>query len=76
MPPKLRLGKGAVISCLLNKIHPKKVIATKYFNAIAQQRLKGGNVVKQEVKIVSNKAQSCIIFIHGDLAGEKLHAVE
>lgn len=73
--PKLRLGKGAVVSCLINKLHPKKLIHDKYLNIVANARLTGGVVLRQEVKKVCRVDQLCTVFTHEDFPNEELHVV-
>ena len=43
----LRLGKDAIVTCLLNKLHPSKVIRDKCPDAVSNQRLDNAVVLIQ-----------------------------
>ena len=70
---KLRLGVGATCSVFLKYMHSKPVIAGKYPNFIATDRINDLNVIKREVRKVNRKDQMCIIFTYRDFDDVKIY---
>ena len=57
-------------------MHSKPVIAAKYPNIIATDRIVDLLVLKREVRKVNRKDQMCVIFRHEDFESTKIYCVQ
>ena len=68
---KLTMGREAVVSCLMSRIHPSALMRAKYPNAEPQMRLSNAVVCRKQVKNISWRDQMAIIFVHDDFKEDK-----
>ena len=64
--PKITVGKSVIVSCLVNKLHLRRLINGKYAHQLKNQRLEGALVLRQEVKRVGGKEHKCVKLTHED----------
>ena len=72
---KLRLGVGAYCSVFTKYLHSKPIIAKKYPNYTATDKVHDLNCIKKEVRKVNRKEQMCAIFTHKDFDDVKVYCV-
>jgi hypothetical protein len=73
---KLVMGRGASASCLLNKLHPSKLVRESKINYTAQDRISNLCVVKKEMRIVNRRQQEVIVCRHDDWPNQEIYAVK
>lgn len=73
---KLRHGVGAVCEVLLKYLHSRPIVAAKYPNATARQRLGGLLCIRKEMKKVNHKQVMCFVFRHNEFEGHELHCMD
>jgi hypothetical protein len=69
-------GVGAVCSVLVRNLHSKPVVAAKFPNAVASQRLEGLLCIRQETKLVNHKQVMCFVFRHDLFDDVELHCLQ
>ena len=74
------MGREAVVSSLLSRIHPSALMTVKYPHTEPQMRLSTAVVHQKQVKNISQRDQMAIIFVHDDFKEDEmmmeLYAVE
>ena len=72
---KLRHGVGSVCEVLLRNLHSRPVVAAKFPNALASQRLDGLVCIREEMKTVNHKQVMCFVFRHDLFDNDELHCL-
>ena len=77
-PPKgaLRRGVGALISPLVNKLHPAELVTSVIKNQQNGERLTGCRVVTRKLIKVKGKEQMCIVMTHEKFGDKQIHCSE
>jgi hypothetical protein len=65
-PRKMTMGKIAVISALISKLHPSEHIRAKWPYGLKSFRLENLGVLRQEMKKINRRDQMAIIMKHHD----------
>jgi len=77
---KLTMGKEAIVSCQINKLHPSELIRKHFPNPEKGQRLENCRVRRREIKKINRKDQMAIVIIHNSFmdksSHQELYAVE
>ena len=73
---KLHHGVGSVCEVLLKYLHSRPIVAAKYPNATARQRLGGLLCIRKEMKKVNHKQIMCYVFRHDEFEGHELHCMD
>ena len=82
MPPRKKChGKGAIVSSLIQFIHPSEYIRNKFPNAVNGKRLDSCITVCQEVKKINRREQLSLVVTHEDFVNgegnpQQLHRVK
>jgi hypothetical protein len=72
---KLHHGVGSICEVLLKYLHSRPIVAAKYPNATARQRLGGLLCIRQEMKSVNHKQVMCYVFRHDQFEGHELYCI-
>jgi hypothetical protein len=71
MPRKKKtMGKGAVVSVRIDRLHPSELIRAKWPNPVRHFSIGDLVVLRQEIKKISKKDQMAIIMTHNDFRAD------
>ena len=73
---KKQNGTGAICSALKRFLHPRKDVAGRYPNAVANERLPGLLAIRREEKSVNRAMKLCIVFRHDDFPNIEIYCAE
>ena len=65
-PPKMTMGKGAVVSVLSSKLHPSEHIRRMFPNMEKNHRVENLVVLQQKVKKINRRDQLALVMTHND----------